>query len=254
MIEERVYIFSTTIFIRMSENSDARLEAYRARAETWKLPIGSALDEILSGGVESRIITQIYGPPGVGKTNLCLLYTVSAVRHGKRAIFIDTEGGHSLERVRQIAGEDYERVLERAYFYEASTFEEQCFIVENIEHVLSEDFGLVVLDSAVSLYRLDRDDDTASMLNRALSRQMAKLLELARRFNLPVIITNQVYSAMNGEGFEPIAGDVLKYWSKAILEIKRHGNVREAILRRHRSLPEGLKARFVITERGIADI
>ncbi len=238
----------------MSENGSARLEAYRARAEAWKLPIGSALDEILSGGVESRIITQIYGPPGVGKTNLCLLYTVSAVRRGRRAVFIDTEGGHSMERLMQIAGDDYERVLERAYFYEASTFEEQCFIVENIEQVMDENFGLVVLDSAVSLYRLDRDDDTASMLNRALSRQMAKLMAIARRFNLPVIITNQVYSAMNGSGAEPIAGDVLKYWSKAILEIKRRGEVREVILRRHRSLPEGLSARFVITERGIADV
>ena len=236
----------------MSESNSA-LEAYRARAETWKLPIGSALDQILAGGVESGIITQIYGPPGVGKTNLCLLYAVSAVRRGKRVVFIDTEGGYSLERLMQIAGEDYERVLERVYFYEASTFEEQCFIVENIEHVLSEDFGLVVLDSAVSLYRLDRDDESASELNRALSRQMAKLMAIARRFNLPVIITNQVYSAMNGSGAEPIAGDVLKYWSKAILEIKRRGEVRELVLRRHRSLPEGLSARFVITERGIAD-
>ncbi len=237
----------------MSESGGSTLEAYRARAESWKLPIGSALDRVLAGGVESGTITQIYGPPGVGKTNLCLLYTVSAVRHGKRAVFIDTEGGYSLERLMQIAGEDYERVLEMAYFYEASTFEEQCFIVDNIEHVLREDFGLVVLDSAVSLYRLDRDDESVSELNRALSRQMAKLMAVARRFNLPVIITNQVYSAMNGSGAEPIAGDVLKYWSKAILEIKRRGEVRELVLRRHRSLPEGLSARFVITERGIAD-
>ncbi|WP_456474735.1 DNA repair and recombination protein RadB [Candidatus Pyrohabitans sp.] len=238
----------------MTEHDDAKLEAYRARAETWKLSIGSALDEILSGGVESGTITQIYGPPGVGKTNLCLLYTVSAVRQGKRVIFIDTEGGHSLERVRQIAGDDYKRVLERAYFYEANTFEEQCFIVENIEHVLTEDFGLIILDSAVSLYRLDRAEESIGALNRALSRQMATLMALARRYNLPVIITNQVYSAMNGEGVEPIGGDVLKYWSKAILEIMRQGKVREAVLRRHRSLPEGLKARFVVTEQGIKDV
>ena len=238
----------------MSERDNTKLETYRARAETWKLSIGSALDEILSGGVESGTITQIYGPPGVGKTNLCLLYTVSAVRQGKRVIFIDTEGGHSLERVRQIAGDDYKKVLERAYFYEANTFEEQCFIVENIDHVLTEDFGLIILDSAVSLYRLDRAEESIGALNRALSRQMATLMALARRYNLPVIITNQVYSAMNGEGVEPIGGDVLKYWSKAILEIIRRGKVREAVLRRHRSLPEGMKARFVVTEQGIEDV
>jgi len=211
------------------------------------------VDSLLGGGVESGTITQFYGPAGVGKTNLCLMYAVGAVKAGRKAVFIDTEGGHSLERVRQIAGEEeYGRVVEMVQFYEARTFEEQEFIVQNVEQVIDESFGLIVLDSAVNLYRLDRSDETVGELNRRLSRQMAKLMELARRYCLPVIITNQVYSAELR--VEPVAGDVLRYWSKAIVELRKLNRVREAVLKRHRSLPEGLSVRFVIEERGIREV
>lgn len=229
------------------------LEGYRTKGSAWRLGSGCVVDSLLGGGVESGTITQFYGPAGVGKTNLCLMYAVGAVKAGRKAVFIDTEGGHSLERVRQIAGEEeYGRVVEMVQFYEARTFEEQEFIVQNVEQVIDESFGLIVLDSAVNLYRLDRSDETVGELNRRLSRQMAKLMELARRYCLPVIITNQVYSAELR--VEPVAGDVLRYWSKAIVELRKLNRVREAVLKRHRSLPEGLSVRFVIEERGIREV
>ncbi|NOZ82521.1 MAG: DNA repair and recombination protein RadB [Euryarchaeota archaeon] len=232
--------------------SEDALEEYRTRSHTWRLESGCVVDTLLGGGVESGTITQFYGPAGVGKTNLCLMYAVGAVRAGRRVVFIDTEGGHSLERVRQIAGEEYARVVESVQFYEARTFEEQDFIVQNVEHVIDDGFGLIVLDSAVNLYRLDRSDEKIGELNRRLSRQMAKLMELARRHCLAVIITNQVYSSE--QRVEPVAGDVLRYWSKAIVELRKLNRVREAVLKRHRSLPEGLSVRFVIEERGIREI
>ncbi len=233
-------------------DDEAGLEDFRACRHGWRLTSGCVVDTLLGGGVESGTITQFYGPAGVGKTNLCLVYSVGAVRQGKRVVFIDTEGGHSFDRVRQIAGDAYERVVEMTQFYEARTFEEQDFIVQNVEQVLDEGFGLIVLDSAVNLYRLDRSEDRVGEMNRRLSRQMAKLMELARRYCLAVIITNQVYSSEHR--LEPVAGDVLRYWSKAIVELRKLNRVREAVLRRHRSLPEGLRVRFVIEERGIAGV
>ena len=49
------------------------LKSYRFH-EFMRLSTGKEFtDTLLDGGYESDVITTIYGPPGVGKTNFCLL-------------------------------------------------------------------------------------------------------------------------------------------------------------------------------------
>ncbi|MDI6654415.1 MAG: DNA repair and recombination protein RadB [Candidatus Hydrothermarchaeota archaeon] len=230
------------------------LKPFLSGGEAAKIPIGCCIDDILDGGIETKIITQVYGPSGSGKTNLCLQIAVNVVRAGKKVIFIDTEGGRSVDRLKQIAGKDFKAVLDNSYFYEPSTFDDQNFIIENLDKVINEEFGLVVVDCAVSLYRIGTDEEKATSMNRMLSKQLAKLGELARKYNLVAIITNQVYSSFEDGGVEPIGGSILKYWSKAVIELKKEDfNKREAILRRHRSLPEDISVKFVITNGGLRD-
>ncbi len=69
------------------------------------------LNRFLSGGYETDIITTIYGPAGCGKTNLCMLAAVSQAKKGKKVIFIDTEGGFSVDRFKQISLDNYEETL-----------------------------------------------------------------------------------------------------------------------------------------------
>ena len=73
------------------------------------------VDDFLNGGYESNIITTIYGPSGAGKTNLCLLAAVKVAESGKKVIFIDTEGGIAVERIKQISS-NYQQVLEKIIF------------------------------------------------------------------------------------------------------------------------------------------
>ena len=89
---------------------------------------------------------------------------------------------------------------------------------------------------------------------------MRCLAEIARKSLIPVIITNQVYAEFLSreeykEGKEKrvamVGGDLLKYWSKCIIELKIESNRRKAILRKHRSLPEK-ELSFIITSEGIA--
>ncbi|MFQ6105746.1 MAG: DNA repair and recombination protein RadB [Candidatus Hydrothermarchaeaceae archaeon] len=225
---------------------------FLSKDDAVKISTGCNIDDILDGGIETKVITQVYGPSGSGKTNLCLQVAINCIRAGKKVVFIDTEGGHSVKRIKQIAGADFKKVLDNSYFFEPTNFEEQNFIVENIDRILNERFGLVVVDCAVSLYRIGTDEEKAMTMNKQLSRQLAKLSELARKLNLAVMITNQVYSPFDGEGVEPIGGSILKYWSKTIIELRRiKSHVREAVLKRHRNLPEDIKVSFVITSEGI---
>ena len=50
------------------------------------------VDELLGGGFERGTVTQVYGPPAAGKTNLALSGAVEAAAAGGTAVYIDTEG------------------------------------------------------------------------------------------------------------------------------------------------------------------
>jgi DNA repair protein RadB len=226
--------------------------------ENRKIPINCSIDNIMGGGVEKGCLTQFYGPPGSGKTNVALNLLVQCVRKGNKAIFVDTEGGLSIERFKQISGNEFDTLAGNVMIFEPKTFEEQDEILKKVENLLEsgrEKVDLVVLDSAVALYRLKEGD--SSQINRELGKQMALLSRIARKHQVAVIITNQIYSVFTDDGtpsmITPVGGTILKYWSKIMVELAR-GNVngeRYAILMRHRSRPEGLKVRFRIVNDGL---
>jgi DNA repair protein RadB len=228
-----------------------RLEKFLSKNDDMRISIGCCIDDILGGGVETKIITQIYGPPATGKTNICLQLAINCVRAGKKVVFIDTEGGHSVDRIRQLAGNDFKKVLENSIFFEPTKFEEQVEIIDNLEKIVNEHFGLIVVDSAVALFRTGTEEDKLVAMNRQLSKQLEKLREIAKKFNLAVIITNQVYSSFENGGVEPVGGNILKYWSKTIIELQKKDGTRIAILKRHRSMPEEISTEFIITREGL---
>ena len=81
-----------------------------------KISSGSKImDELLDGGYETDIINTFYGPAGSGKTLIAMLAIIPVVKSGKKVIYIDTEGGFSVERFKQICV-DYEKVLENVVF------------------------------------------------------------------------------------------------------------------------------------------
>lgn len=212
---------------------------------TDRLPSRKIIDELLSGGVEKGAITNFYGPAGSGKTNLALLFTLSCVKEGKIA-FIDTEGSFSTERFFQLGGqkEDLKNIL----YNHPKNFKDQTKIVQKLKNT---DVKLIVIDSIVSLYRLEIDKENYTEINKELAKQLSLLSEIAREKKIPIIITNQVYS-VNSDEIELSGRDIVKYWSKCLIELKKvDDNRRVAILRKHRSLPEGEKIEFQITEDGI---
>ena len=236
------------------------------RAE--KISAGSYdLNKWLCGGYESGIITMIAGGPGSGKTNFVLLAACSLARKGKKVIFIDTEGGFSVERVRQIVGENYSEILENILLLEPTSFDEQKKLFEKLNATLKKEHaGLIIVDSMVMLYRLElgeaikeKDNEKIKEINREVAKQMRNLAEIARKQKIPILVTNQVYADFVSEedllkGAEKkvniVGGDLLKYWSKCILELKKEGNKRKLVRLKHRSLKEK-EMSFEIKDKGI---
>ncbi len=233
-----------------------------------KISTGSYdLNKWLYGGYEEDIITMIAGSPGSGKTNFCILTSCSQAKKGNKVLFIDTEGGFSVNRVKQVVGEDYENYLQNIILLGPVNFKEEKEIFEKIlDKIKKENISLIIVDSMAMLYRLElgdaiqsKKDERIKEVNREVARQMRVLAEIARKKKIPVIITNQVYNEFVSQedfkkGFERntniVGGDLMKYWSKCIIELKNDRGKRKAILLKHRSLPEK-EMSFIIKDKGI---
>lgn len=226
--------------------------------DNYKIPTNSSIDELISGGIEKGTITQIFGPPGSGKSNIALTLTVNVAKNNKKAIYIDTEGGISVERIKQIAKFDFSKIASNIMVFEPTTFTEQNENLKSIEFWLRnnhEDVDLLILDSAVALYRVD--DMKSSKLNKELGKQMGILSKIARQYDIAVVLTNQIYNSFDDDGnndIKAVGGTILQYWSKVILQLDLgdEPNQRVVTLKRHRSIAEGKSSTFKITSRGIS--
>ncbi|MFH1211691.1 MAG: DNA repair and recombination protein RadB [Candidatus Woesearchaeota archaeon] len=213
------------------------------------------LDWLLEGGYEKDTITTIYGPAGCGKTNLCLLSMVYASKD-KKTIYIDTEGSFSIARLKQIT-DDYNRVLANTVFLKPTNFEEQREAFKRLRKYINNKIGLIIFDSAVMLYRLELGrDKEVYRTNKEFGMQIAYLSEIARKNRIPVLITSQVYADFdNKDKIKMVGGDILRYQSKCLIEVKRFDNgTREACIIKHRSIEEGKKIRFKIIDKGVEEV
>lgn len=226
----------------------------------------SSVDDLLGGGFDRGAITQLYGPPASGKTNLALASAVETAAMGERALYIDTED-LSADRFEQLVDarldrsdpttgtvSDIDDLAARVIISEALGFQDQEEAVRDAEEV-AETVDLIVLDSATGFYRLERDEREEGEALRAVARQVTHLLSLARRYDLAVLITNQVFTDPDTEQAQPLGGHTLMHWSGTVLRLERFrsGN-RRATLEKHRSKPTGERTRFRITETGLAAV
>lgn len=219
----------------------------------------SALDNLLDGGIESGAVTEFYGEGGTGKTNICFQLSRNCVLSGKKVIFIDTEGV-SLERFKQICGKDFQKInKEMLFFFPYSILEQETMVQEAVKIIENETketkVGLIILDSGTIFYRMSLGSEEEQNSRQNLSRQVILLLAAARKFDLPVVITNQVYQDIENNTISPIGGHILYHNAKAIIKLEKVADsVRRAIIMKHRSIPEGKNIEFKITNNGIEDL
>jgi len=221
-----------------------------------KISTGSKiLDNLLEGGYETDAITTIYGPAGSGKTNLLLLAAVDAAQNGKKVVYIDTEGGFSVTRLKQVMP-TYEKILNKIMFLKPTTFEKQKQAFEKQKGLVNSKIGLIIVDTISMLYRLERNNEVVKEINRDLGAQICFLTEIARKKNIPVLIANHVYSPFDSKNkVNIVGGDIMKYGSKCLLELQSgEKGLRKIILRKHRSIAGEKETIFRIIEKGIEKI
>ncbi|HDQ08129.1 MAG TPA: DNA repair and recombination protein RadB [Methanoculleus sp.] len=211
------------------------------------------LDSLIGGGLAPKTVTQLYGEPAGGKSTAAIACAVAALRAGGEVIYIDTEG-FSTERFRQIAGDDAEDLAANLMIYEPADFAEQEMAIAECARILKQnrDVSLIVVDSFTGLYRAE--GGPSGEPQKRLSRQMILLLGYARRYAIPVVVTNQVFMDVETGVLRGLGGTVLSHLSKVIVRFEKKGATRRAVLEKHRSRPEGCSFSFIITEDGMKEV
>ncbi len=214
------------------------------------------IDSLLEGGFEEGVLTTVYGPSGTGKTNICIFAAVETAKSGKKVIFIDSEGGFSIERIKQITPA-YETLLNNFIILQPTSFEEQKKIFAKLKDMIKPNTGLIVVDTIGMLYRLELSNkNSIAEINSELGKQIAILNTIARKSNIPVLVSNQVYSTFDArDKIQLVGGDILKYGSKCLIELQLTPlKKRKAILRKHRNIADGGEICFDITNTNMVQV
>ncbi|XP_063612965.1 DNA repair protein RAD51 homolog 3-like [Penaeus indicus] len=238
-----------------------------------------ALDDMLGGGIPLRAITEVSGTPGIGKTQLCLQACVSVQLPesvggvGGEALFVDTEGsftvgrlkdmaGHAVEHVQNIAGDEIdvssftiESILKGVHYFRCHSYIEVLAVIRHLPVFLQSHprLKLFIIDSIAFHFRHDFPDMMAR--TGLLCRITQQLIQQATKFNMAVIVTNQMTTRIESGGSQLVAalGETWGHCPTMRLTLHWSGRVRVASLTKapHRN---NASVQYQITKAGIRDI
>ena len=186
-------------------------------------------------------IAMVYGQAGTGKTTLALQTAVSLAREHKKTLFLDTEGGFSVERLKQMCGDEWASLLDYIVVMRITSFSEQYDRISQMIHSV-QNFGLVIVDTIGHWYRQEVRKDATSA-NRVMDRQLRLLFEMSR--HVPVLLMTQVYADVTNKKTATVGGAMVLKWCKKLIELQKEP--RTIILHK----PMEKKSLFDITNSGL---
>jgi len=227
----------------------------------------SVLNNILGGGVETGVITELIGEFGSGKTQICYTLSVLApLPEEKRGLdgkvcVIDTEGTFLPERIKQIAENrnlDSNNALENVLIARAYNSSHQLNIIQKLPKIIRKNKAKrVIVDCMISHFRSEFIG-RGSLADRQqkISSSLGNLLRIAGAFNVAVVLTNQVQaqpSVMFGDPNRPTGGHMMAHSCNHRIYLRKgRKNTRLVQVIDSPYLPEE-KVRIAITKAGVTD-
>ncbi len=202
-----------------------------------------------------RQINFVYGEASTGKTVLSMQCAVMAAGRNFKVFYVDSDGSFSPHRLENLPVD--REVAQRIVVFSPEDFQDQIRITETLENLLTKNPALLVIDSVTGLYRagLGKPKEVFAY-NRELNRELAYLVDIARRYKLGTLLTGEVHSQPSfGEwAVEPVATRTLRHWSQLIVRLRPtvRRDVRECVLEKMDGREvSGPRAFFRISETGI---
>lgn len=220
------------------------------------------IDDALNGGFPRGEVSHVYGEGGSGKTNLAAATAVHTVAQGGAVFFYVTEES-PLDRIETLAtahpDTDPATAFDQIFLQSLDNFTDQHDELTTV--TIADDVGdiadLLIVDSLSGFYRLERgtrDEDKHQQLEDQLTDQLIHLLSVARRKDIAVLVTNQVYYHPDIGRNRPLGGTLLRNWCKVVGRLEEFSNNRHALTiekHSHPTVSDGETAIFAIKEEGL---
>ena len=165
------------------------------------------LDEVLKGGIRTKMITEIAGSSSSGKTQLSLQLLLQATLSedigglgGSSAYF--TTKDLPLTRLKQISIQRYqnENLLNNIIVQHVQNEEELYKNLQNLSEIIEKkNIKLLIIDSITSLYRIGSKREELFQRSESLFQISSFLKNLSYKFNLCIIVINEVSSIIPKE-------------------------------------------------------
>ena len=216
----------------------------------------SSLDNILGGGIETGSITQFYGGPGSGKSQICL--TLCALLPNQyNVVYIDTEGKFRPERIEQILKErtlESTNALKRIHISKPADSQGMERAIDNVSNIIDSNafIKLLIVDSIINHLTIEYQGRSELPLRQQkLNLLMSKLQKIATEKKVAVVITNHIQSDPTPFHNElPVGGNILNFTSTHIVSLKKNRNNTHACLIKSNYLPYD-ESYFIVTGKGI---
>jgi recombination protein RecA len=175
-----------------------------------------------SGGFMRKRITEVWGPPGGGKTTLTLIAAAGAQKTipDKYVAFIDVEGTFDRQWAKEL-GVDTDRMD----VYSPPTAEEVADLVKDL--LESEQYSMIILDSIGAMlpkeeFEKDAAEVSVGTIAKIITRMVKMAAVYAKRYDVAVVIINQVRANIGfGKDTDTGGGWGLKHVSSHKLHVKR---------------------------------
>lgn len=154
------------------------------------------LDKLLGGGIATGIVTDIFGPSGIGKTQLAMQICVNAIT--EKIIYQDTSGSFRPERMLEMikAKKLGPELLDNIIVSRVRNTSEQ---IENLKKISEMRPRLVVIDTVTDLFSFEYSKESNALEKHIKFMQyMHSLSLLCIQNKIPVVVTNVVRGSEEG--------------------------------------------------------
>ncbi|KAJ3287005.1 DNA repair protein rad51c [Borealophlyctis nickersoniae] len=228
-----------------------------------------ALDDLFGGaGVPAGRVTELCGPPGIGKTQIGMQLSLNAQIPPNpgapwgESIYVDTEGSFIIERVAEIASETLselarlshqldssvtvESLLSRIHYFRIHGHVEQIALMNQLEGFLKAhpQVKIIVIDSIAFHFRQNFTD--MGLRTRLLNGMAQQFRKFADENDLAVVLMNQMttkilrtnQSDSSSATLVPALGDSWGHACTNRVILFWQNNVRHAVLTKSPNMQE----------------
>jgi len=238
-------------------------ELLEEEAERDVIPTGiESFDEHMGGGLPTKTIVGIYGPPGAGKSQFAMQVAANVLREGGSVLYVDTENAFSPRRLIEIGGFDEEearekigdrfvlrRIVEAAALTQYFDEEEGEFLGEALRLAPK----VVVIDSISQPFRPYGARDKLPERSRMVAKILNAVLKYCTRHNALGLVTTHVQANPDafGKRWQDVAPTVLKHIATYRFSIEFKGRTERVIALEDAPDKPPFEVEVELTDRGL---